>query len=144
MLFFLFKQKTAYEVRISDWSSDVCSSDLELLQQGAERGELLVGVGVVALDHGQGGHGLAGHRVAFALLPIAYLERLRQLRRRVVQRGCEHEVLLDAQAADGLLREALGDAAEDVTVELGREHVCTPVTNAQLVCRLLLEKKTSS
>src|SRR3546814_1814723 len=26
--FFLFKQKTAYELRISDWSSDVCSSDL--------------------------------------------------------------------------------------------------------------------
>src|SRR3546814_10179640 len=28
-LFFFFKQKTAYEVRISDWSSDVCSSDLD-------------------------------------------------------------------------------------------------------------------
>src|SRR3546814_5541741 len=26
--FFFFKQKTAYEIRISDWSSDVCSSDL--------------------------------------------------------------------------------------------------------------------
>src|SRR3546814_8755504 len=30
--FFFFKQKTAYEMRISDWSSDVCSSDLVLLQ----------------------------------------------------------------------------------------------------------------
>src|SRR3546814_20684481 len=28
--FFFFKQKTAYEMRISDWSSDVCSSDLNL------------------------------------------------------------------------------------------------------------------
>src|SRR3546814_7892048 len=28
--FFFFKQKTAYEVRISDWSSDVCSSDLHV------------------------------------------------------------------------------------------------------------------
>src|SRR3546814_16980618 len=28
-VFFFFKQKTAYEMRISDWSSDVCSSDLE-------------------------------------------------------------------------------------------------------------------
>src|SRR3546814_6647227 len=28
LLFFFFKQKTAYEMRISDWSSDVCSSDL--------------------------------------------------------------------------------------------------------------------
>src|SRR3546814_4874722 len=29
-VFFFFKQKTAYEMRISDWSSDVCSSDLNL------------------------------------------------------------------------------------------------------------------
>src|SRR3546814_7476718 len=28
LFFFFFKQKTAYEIRISDWSSDVCSSDL--------------------------------------------------------------------------------------------------------------------
>src|SRR3546814_10032586 len=28
VFFFFFKQKTAYEMRISDWSSDVCSSDL--------------------------------------------------------------------------------------------------------------------
>src|SRR3546814_3359196 len=34
---FVFKQKTAYEVRISDWSSDVCTSDL-----GGERSELLL------------------------------------------------------------------------------------------------------
>src|SRR3546814_502385 len=32
--FFVFKQKTAYEMRISDWSSDVCSSDLEVGQHG--------------------------------------------------------------------------------------------------------------
>src|SRR3546814_1018402 len=38
--FFFFKQKTAYEMRISDWSSDVCSSDL--------------------LAHGRLGHGDAG------------------------------------------------------------------------------------
>src|SRR3546814_14303785 len=30
ILFFFFKQKTAYEMRISDWSSDVCSSDLRI------------------------------------------------------------------------------------------------------------------
>src|SRR3546814_10271138 len=30
MFFFFFKQKTAYEMRISDWSSDVCSSDLNV------------------------------------------------------------------------------------------------------------------
>src|SRR3546814_5617932 len=31
---FFFKQKTAYEMRISDWSSDVCSSDLRPIAQG--------------------------------------------------------------------------------------------------------------
>src|SRR3546814_5017806 len=44
--FFFFKQKTAYEMRISDWSSDVCSSDLRgtcgwitsFLRISAERG----------------------------------------------------------------------------------------------------------
>src|SRR3546814_10895525 len=34
-VFFFFKQKTAYEMRISDWSSDVCSSDLVDNQQRA-------------------------------------------------------------------------------------------------------------
>src|SRR3546814_1668080 len=32
-VFFFFKQKTAYEMRISDWSSDVCSSDLLIEDQ---------------------------------------------------------------------------------------------------------------
>src|SRR3546814_3441041 len=37
VFFFFFKQKTAYEMRISDWSSDVCSSDLlrHVLRAGA-------------------------------------------------------------------------------------------------------------
>src|SRR3546814_4877848 len=33
-MFFFFKQKTAYEMRISDWSSDVCSSDLNRTRRG--------------------------------------------------------------------------------------------------------------
>src|SRR3546814_10602673 len=41
-LFFFFKQKTAYELRISDWSSDVCSSDL--------RAEILVRMASYAAD----------------------------------------------------------------------------------------------
>src|SRR3546814_10121620 len=66
-LFFFFKQKTAYELRISDWSSDVCSSDL-LFHKGRvlynlsrarkaahDTGELLVTAGymdVIALAEG--------------------------------------------------------------------------------------------
>src|SRR3546814_1708962 len=34
LIFFFFKQKTAYEMRISDWSSDVCSSDLTVWGRG--------------------------------------------------------------------------------------------------------------
>src|SRR3546814_19749292 len=37
MFFFFFKQKTAYEMRISDWSSDVCSSDLATPLRGRGR-----------------------------------------------------------------------------------------------------------
>src|SRR3546814_7507629 len=36
LFFFFFKQKTAYEMRISDWSSDVCSSDLPRVQRHAD------------------------------------------------------------------------------------------------------------
>src|SRR3546814_4624459 len=45
-MFFFFKQKTAYEMRISDWSSDVCSSDLH------------------EADHGGAGHHGLGRRIA--------------------------------------------------------------------------------
>src|SRR3546814_11773218 len=37
MLLFFFKQKTAYEMRISDWSSDVCSSDLEAAEKPGQQ-----------------------------------------------------------------------------------------------------------
>src|SRR3546814_8757565 len=43
VFFFFFKQKTAYEMRISDWSSDVCSSDL-ILARDAEQAEALDGL----------------------------------------------------------------------------------------------------
>src|SRR3546814_6674722 len=36
VLCFFFKQKTAYEMRISDWSSDVCSSDLSLKSSSSD------------------------------------------------------------------------------------------------------------
>src|SRR3546814_13823241 len=39
MFFFFFKQKTAYEMRISDWSSDVCSSDLPAVRKILSMGE---------------------------------------------------------------------------------------------------------
>src|SRR3546814_18402395 len=53
MCFFFFKQKTAYEMRISDWSSDVCSSDLleafllRRIEEAAGVDEHDVGAGIV-------------------------------------------------------------------------------------------------
>src|SRR3546814_5188948 len=46
MCVFFFKQKTAYEMRISDWSSDVCSSDLVetgCVHQGAPGVQVVIG-----------------------------------------------------------------------------------------------------
>src|SRR3546814_2414454 len=72
VLFFFFKQKTAYEMRISDWSSDVCSSDLMscVLSGGrlrAPAGDLLHGDGghrlLVELAGGGDGHRLDQHQM---------------------------------------------------------------------------------
>src|SRR3546814_20363208 len=49
-LCFFFKQKTAYEMRISDWSSDVCSSDLVGDEYGADRQRVRGDQHVVAAD----------------------------------------------------------------------------------------------
>src|SRR3546814_20420743 len=51
-VFFFFKQKTAYEMRISDWSSDVCSSDLcaVVSQAGPQRGFHVEAARLIALD----------------------------------------------------------------------------------------------
>ena len=69
----------------------------ELGHQRSERGEALVEVGIVALDHGDRRHGLAGDRIDLALLPVLHVEGLRDLARRVVHDRRQHHVLLDAE-----------------------------------------------
>src|SRR3546814_10498597 len=61
-VFFFFKQKTAYEMRISDWSSDVCSSDLLI-----EESVIVALVCVVFLLH------LRSALVAILMLPVGIL-----------------------------------------------------------------------
>src|SRR3546814_2053510 len=53
LVFFFFKQKTAYEMRISDWSSDVCSSDL---RTGFQHRMLRRGDGYPPAYHRQADH----------------------------------------------------------------------------------------
>src|SRR3546814_10820103 len=51
VFFFFFKQKTAYEMRISDWSSDVCSSDLNIWRaQDVFHGDVDGGAGCARPD----------------------------------------------------------------------------------------------
>src|SRR3546814_2469414 len=49
VFFFFFKQKTAYEMRISDWSSDVCSSDLLQTPAHARRQPTSLPMSAIAL-----------------------------------------------------------------------------------------------
>src|SRR3546814_1175057 len=55
MIVFFFKQKTAYEMRISDWSSDVCSSDLRGARTGVDLADPRIGIARVGADGRQGG-----------------------------------------------------------------------------------------
>src|SRR3546814_8785143 len=70
LLFFFFKQKTAYEMRISDWSSDVCSSDLPAKVFLGDVGSVPLGflLGWLLL-----GLAAAGHWAAALILPLYYL-----------------------------------------------------------------------
>src|SRR3546814_4783331 len=58
--FFFFKQKTAYEVRISDWSSDVCSSDL-LPRRTHVKAMRVVGLGLASAARQRVGYGKQQH-----------------------------------------------------------------------------------
>src|SRR3546814_4718543 len=62
------------------------------------------------------------------------LRRLRRSRERIEEREARHRQMRFRGAYGG---------AELPAVEIGRAHVCTPVSNAHLVCRNLLDKKTT-
>src|SRR3546814_10180915 len=135
-VFFFFKQKTAYELRISDWSSDVCSSDLHVETCAyAFRAE--------APGHMRRHPGVKSHRVPFStgfLSPGAAVfaaprsashsdkDRPRGTPFAGVAPGIYCRVTRSTCRAGG--KHAIGSA-----------HVCTPVTNATLVGRLLHERK---
>src|SRR3546814_1193747 len=88
MSFFFFKQNTAYDMRISDWSSDVCSSDLQagaasfalpLLWRGARH--LQPGLDGLPLDTG------GGDATSLSLISPFLLERVDVYQGRVPEIG---------------------------------------------------------
>src|SRR3546814_7624387 len=84
MFFFFFKQKTAYEMRISDWSSDVCSSDVRPL--GDDRAEGVAAFdaieardGAVGLDHARADHAVERERTDRDYIAAFQIGRVRRL-----------------------------------------------------------------
>src|SRR3546814_5422021 len=133
--FFFFKQKTAYDMRISDWSSDVCSSDLF---KAAFSDDVLLDLsGPAANDETELEHIVPLPRPAVPLTRAVVIENAQFAHGVDCQRGYLVSEFTALQL-DDQLRHA---ARLSPKVEIGRAHVCTPVTHAQLVCRLLLEKK---
>src|SRR3546814_1691337 len=127
---YFVKQKTAYEMRISDWSSDVCSSEL---LEGFQR------------LHFQRLRGLAAALRQEAAHRVAALEHVLDLRRLLAGMEERDLAVLELLVGDRDL-EAVAERLDVLVVhllgaEIGRAQVGTPVTNAQLVCRLLLDKK---
>src|SRR3546814_2391451 len=130
MVCLFVKQKTAYEMRISDWSSDVCSSDLPALE---------------ARDR------LPQHRHDDAAGKRRALEKRFVDEFRGVAAGAKlrHSDLPFAEEVDAKAPVALDMFSGDrrfvdadqqgwrLHTQIGRAHIRTPVTNAQLVCRLL-------
>src|SRR3546814_6913237 len=98
VLFFFFNQKTAYDMRISDWSSDVCSSDLLFVRIGGRRRNL-----GPLLDHRPAG--AAAFRVSWS-----HPDRNRAWRNRGSPRG-------GRSAGRG------GSVASALPGEIGRAHV---------------------
>src|SRR3546814_6655279 len=96
VVFFVFKQKTAYEMRISDWSSDVCSSDL--FARHAQTGRLTPGpeariaqaAGGVPPTGPRGRKPLALHRATAAVPRDSRHERLQIGRASCRARVCQY------------------------------------------------------
>src|SRR3546814_2227219 len=122
VFFFFYKQKTAYEMRMSDWSSDVCSSDLRdaIYIFGFSRGAYSARV-------------LAGFINAVGLMEPRNLNLLDYAYRAFKSVGSK-------QADDAFAEVRLYERILD-TEPIGRAQVYTPITNAHPVSPLLLVNK---
>src|SRR3546814_7772919 len=113
MSFFLFKQKTAYEMRISDWSSDVCSSDLVAVERPAALGRQPVPGHRLAFDEGA-----AQRDVAVVLEPAQLRAEVAVGQRQLLLQPREADLAVAGQPhahrqADAVLEHRV-DTVEDV------------------------------
>src|SRR3546814_7710822 len=135
-MFFFFKQKTAYEMRISDWSSDVCSSDLSInwdrksiTSCGRICASSMISTGLPAP--------LLANSASQSWAEI-------ELPAPCHPNPAATPAASSASKKDGMSEMPARAASHNTGRQIGRAHVCTPVTNAHLVCRLLLEKKINT
>src|SRR3546814_6483233 len=137
-MFFFFKQKTAYEMRISDWSSDVCSSDLcsyERIQYFGSACDDLKSASLCLR------RARASCRTGGADRQDRTLHHRRRRREAPAARiyrqapGAHVRPRQSPPAArEPYSRRSQGWAARRY-VQIGRAHVCTTVTKAHLVTR---------
>src|SRR3546814_1869706 len=132
LFFFFFKQKTAYEMRISDWSSDVCSSDLAFSAVASvgrnARGYLCFAVN----DFGGAECRQGAGRARFAAQPLDEFADARDIVDQVDALAGRPESLPRSYPF-GQMVVAHALAFRHRQGQIGREHVWTPVTNEQIV-----------
>src|SRR3546814_9318747 len=124
--FFLCKQKTAYEMRISDWSSDVCSSDLprgDHLPVAKFFNPMGAGVWLATMLEPDGDtlHGIADldmDYVDYGLFSLAELQGLDV----GLQLGVERDILFETTAPISVWID-IADIAGGIRAEIGRAHV---------------------
>src|SRR3546814_1701057 len=140
LLFFFFKQKTAYEMRISDWSSDVCSSDLVSGGKGAININVLwemggaqqILEGVLERTKGLVAGVTCGAGMPYKLSEIA--ARHNVLYQPIISLASAFRALW--KRAYSTVAHLLGEVVGEV---VGSELVRTPLPNSHLVCCLLIE-----
>src|SRR3546814_9768254 len=135
VLVFFFKQKTAYEMRISDWSSDVCSSDLfgSLLKRSPHAAQLVLNPMILSM-------------VEEILVPACDRIQLNVAQAIEIHPGemrqfphRDHDMWQGEKGNHEYLVNVIWPLTSFTREnEIGRAHVCTPVTHAPLVCRLLI------
>src|SRR3546814_2266643 len=147
--FCFFKQKTAYDMRISSWSSDVCSSDLTrylltLLSQICCRYHLMVQRGAWSNSSNAAPHrhtsslqSLRSHSQNSIVFGTALHPRARDRTSSIPP-----AFHIGGRTKIGALTAGSGYSRR--SAHRSEEHTSAPVTNAHLVCRLLLEKNKTN